>query len=73
VTAGVQQHIGERVSDLARRAQHVQVVTIHQNRTGAAEHAVHSASEARSERLHAAAKCRLIICFDDEVCVIALQ
>jgi hypothetical protein len=71
--ARVQEHVGDRVSHLARRAQHAHVVAIGQDGSRTVEHAVHGSSEACSESLHPASKCALMLRLDDEVGVIRLQ
>jgi hypothetical protein len=69
----VEQHVGERVPDLPRRPQYVQVIAVRQNGALAPEDAVHGASEPRAERLHAAGEIELACGLDDCMKVIALD
>src|SRR5687767_7131244 len=71
--ARVQEDVRNSVANLARRAEHVQVIAIRENRSAATEYAVHGTSEARSECLHAAAERIFIVCFYDQVRMIALN
>lgn len=69
----VEQHVGQRVSYLARRAQHVKVVAIREHAPAAVEHPVGSTRETRADRFHAAREIVLAGGLDDQMDVIGLD
>lgn len=73
VLARVQQDVGERGSNLARRPQEAEMVATVEDRARARESAVHDARETRRNRLHPAPERLLGVRFDDHVGVIALE
>jgi hypothetical protein len=72
VPTRVQEHVGERVAYLTRRAERAQVVTIGQDWPRTPEDAIHSARQTRADGLHSAPEGLLVVCLDDQVRVIAL-
>jgi hypothetical protein len=67
VLSGVQEHIGERVPDLARGVEHAHVVAIAEDSASSLEDAVHDAGEPGAERLHAAAERSPVVRLQEEV------
>ena len=72
VSPCVQEHVGECVTHLARRAEHLQVIPIGQNWPGAPKDPVHRARETRANRLHPSPEGTFIVCFHDQVGVVSL-
>lgn len=73
VLAHVQEHVGERIPDLARRAQHAQVVAPEQHRPLASKDPVHSSRESRRHGFHPARQRFLPGGLHHEVQVVALD
>ena len=69
----VQEHVGQRVPHLARRAEDVQVVTIRENWTAAPEDSIHGACDARGDGFHAAREVLLAGRLDECVNVVVLD
>ena len=73
MAARIQQYIGDRVPDLARSPQHVDVAAITEHAAGASKHAVHAARKARGDRLEPAREVPRATRLDDQVHVVALD
>ena len=73
MATGVQEHIRERVSHLARPSQHMNVVAIGQHRTASTEDSVHRARHARADGLHSGGEIGLARRFDDRMQVVVLD
>lgn len=71
--ACIQEHVGDRVPNLARSAKHADVIPIREHRTASPEDAVHSLREPRTDCLHSAPERFPILCFDDHMRVVALE
>ncbi len=67
----IEQHVPERVPNLARRLEWLRVEAAIDHRTGSREHAVRGAGETRSDALHARSERRGGVRFDDQMDVIA--
>ena len=73
VASRVEQHIGQRVPHLARRAKDPSVEAVGENGTAAPEDAIDRASYPRTDRLHAAGQVSGARRLDDHVYVVALD
>jgi hypothetical protein len=71
--ARVEQHVGNRVPDLARRPQHVDVATVGEDLPGAPEHPIHGPREASDHGLEPAGQVPRAGCLDQQVHVVALH
>jgi hypothetical protein len=69
----VQKHVGERVPDLSRRTQHLQVEAFEQDRSAAAEGEIDGSSEPRPDRLHPGRERPGTAGLDDHVNVVGLD
>src|SRR5215831_16519643 len=73
VTSRVEQHVGERVPHLARRAQHVEMEAVREHRSAPAEDPVHGSRDARTDGLHSAGEIACARRLDDQMHVIVLD
>jgi hypothetical protein len=73
MAAGVEQHVGERVSHLPRAGEDPQVIPVGEHPAGPPERPVHRWGEARRERLHPSSERIAIARLDDRVRVIGLD
>jgi hypothetical protein len=73
VVPQIQQHVGQRVPNLSRAAEHAQVVAFREHRAAARERAMHGSRDARADRFHPARKSRSVLRLDDQVNVITLE
>jgi len=71
--ARVEKDVRNRVPNLARRPQHVDVAAICEHAAGAVKHPVHAARQARGHRLEPASQIPRTSCLDDHVYVVALD
>lgn len=69
----VQEHVGNRVPDLPRRTENVEVVSIREHTASTMEGPVHRPREPRSDGLHARREIFAACCLDDRMQVIGLD
>lgn len=69
----IEEHVRDRVPDLTRRSQDVEVVSVGEYRAAPPEDSVHGTREARSDRLHSRRKILLARRLHDQVSVIGLE
>jgi hypothetical protein len=73
MAARVEEHIANRIPDLPRRPQHVDVAAIDEHTAGAVKDAVHAARKACGDRLEPARQITRTACLDDHVDVVSLN
>lgn len=73
VASRIEKHIGDRIPNLARSPQNVQVESIREHGPASCEHAVHDARKSRTDRFHPTRKIVATRCLDDCMNVVALN
>jgi hypothetical protein len=73
MTPGVQEDVGQRISDFPRRSQDSRMESFRKNPTAATERPVQCTRDARADGRHAASERPCVRCFDEKVGVGDLQ